>query len=96
MTNEEIIQQGGNDVVAMLWDNNQGFIRKQAYRRSCRHEGVEFEDLVQCGFLAVADAAEHYNPTSGAFITALSVYLKKHLVCRVIWVEQGAMAAGKG
>lgn len=77
MTNEEIIQQGGEDILTRLWVNNKAFIIRQAYR--WRNVGqVELDDLIQCGFLAVADTVKHYDPTSGAFITLLNFYIKKH------------------
>ena len=96
MTNEEIIQQGGGDMLARLWDNNRGFIYQQARRWSKQDPGI-FEDLMQSGFLAIADAVDRYKPEAGAFITFLSFYIKKHfaLCCaassgwnRQQWEEQ--------
>lgn len=85
MTNEEVIERGGDKMLEELWENNLGFIKQQAARwcysgRGARLSDNEqrnlYKDLIQCGFLAVADAAEHYNPDRGTFINVLSWYIK--------------------
>lgn len=87
ISNEEIISQGGDDMLERLWLNNKGIINQAAWRWS--HSGPAadlpmneqktlYEDLMQCGYLAVVDAYEHHDPEKGAFTTILGFYLKKH------------------
>lgn len=87
ISNEEIISQGGDDMLERLWLNNTGIINQAAWRWS--HSGPAadlpmneqktlYEDLMQCGYLAVVDAYEHHDPEKGAFTTILGFYLKKH------------------
>lgn len=77
MSNEEIINHGGSDMLATLWENNRGFIIRMAAQWP-RMDGVDFDDLFQSGFLAVAEAAERFDPAKGNFLTCLSFCLKKH------------------
>lgn len=77
MTNEEILEHGGADLLAKLWENNRGFIARMAARWP-RMDGVEFDDLFQSGFLAVAEAVERFDPTKGKFTTCLEFCLKKY------------------
>lgn len=87
ISNDEIISQGGDDMLERLWLNNTGIINQAAWRWS--HSGPAadlpmneqktlYEDLMQCGYLAVVDAYEHHDPEKGAFTTILGFYLKKH------------------
>lgn len=87
ISNEEIISQGGNDMLERLWLNNKGIIHKTAWSWSqsgpaadlpINEQKTLYEDLLQCGYLAVVDAYEHYNPEKGGFTTILGFYLKKH------------------
>lgn len=77
MTNEQIIEHGGTDMLKKLWKNNRGIIIQMAGRWP-RVDGVDFDDLLQSGFLAVAEAAERFDPTKGKFTTCLEIYLKKY------------------
>lgn len=76
MTNEEILLQGGDDMLSRLWDNNCRLIHREAYRWSKRNPSI-YEDLVQSGFLAIAEAAGCYEPESGSFTTLLYYHIKK-------------------
>lgn len=87
ISNEGIISQGGDDMLERLWLNNTGIINQTAWRWS--HSGpaadlpmneqkILYEDLMQCGYLAIVDAYEHHDPEKGAFTTILGFYLKKH------------------
>ena len=87
ISNDEIISQGGDDMLERLWLNNTGIINQAAWRWS--HSGPAadlpmneqktlYEDLMQCGYLAVVDAYEHHDPEKGAFTTLLPFYLRKH------------------
>ena len=73
MTNEETALkiQDGENLYEQLWENNRGIISKLAFRfyrnheRACSSIGVELNDLIQCGFFALCDAAKAYNPDKG-------------------------------
>ena len=88
ISNEEIISQGGDDVVAKLWENNQGLINKKAreWIRSGPASLLDTEgkrdfhnDLMQQGYLAVDSAYKHYDKERGTkFTTLLDSYLKKY------------------
>lgn len=87
MTNEEWaieIQAGWEDCTA-LWEQVHRFIRQQAHRYftlhagTCTHAGVELDDLLQCGFMALQDAVRAYRPESGYSLLAYIKYpLLKH------------------
>ncbi len=73
MTNEELAIeiQNGRAGYGQLWEQTHRFIRKQAYRfftfhgGTCEQAGVELDDLIQCGFLALQDGVQAYSPESG-------------------------------
>lgn len=81
MNNEELAMeiQAGRAGYGQLWEQVHKFIRLRAkrfftlYGDTCERAGVEPDDLLQCGFLALQDAVQAYNPESGyqllAFIT---------------------------
>ena len=85
MSNEELaaeIQAGHMERLGELWEQIEGLVKWKAQRivtalelrgRSC---GVEYDDLVQCGYLALAAAVETYKPENGAFSTWFMFYLK--------------------
>ena len=87
MTNEEWaieIQAGWEDYTA-LWEQVHRFIRQQAHRYftlhagTCAHAGVELDDLLQCGFMALQDAVRAYRPESGYSLLSYIKYpLLKH------------------
>ena len=87
MTNEEwaIKIQAGRAEYGELWEQVHRFIRQQAHRYftlhtgTCAHAGVELDDLMQCGFLALQDAVRAYRPESGYSLLAYIKYpLLKH------------------
>lgn len=88
ISNEEIISQGGDDVIAKLWENNQGLINKKAreWIRSGPASLLDTEgkkdfhnELMQQGYLAVDSAYKHYDKERGTkFTTLLDSYLKKY------------------
>lgn len=87
MTNEELameIQAGRSDYTA-LWEQMRRFVCQQAnryfvmYCGSCTRAGVELDDLIQCGFMALRDAVRAYRPESGYSLLAYIKYpLLKH------------------
>ena len=87
MTNEEwaIEIQAGREDYTALWEQVHRFIRQQAHRYftlhagTCTHAGVELDDLLQCGFMALQDAVRAYRPESGYSLLSYIKYpLLKH------------------
>lgn len=79
------IQQGRKDLIIDLWEEVKRYIFMHANRfyniisaGRTPPGGVTVEDLKQCGFLAMIEAAAAYDSTRGAFTTFLTYYLKKH------------------
>lgn len=78
MTNEEIAMaiRAGQASYNQLWEQVHKYIRQQAgqfsrqYSDLCHGAGVEPDDLVQCGFLALYDAVQAYKPDSGHSLIA--------------------------
>ena len=70
MTNEELAAevQAGRAGYSELWEQVRRFIGQQAFRwftlygDMCRRAGVELDDLIQCGFLALQDAVKAFDP----------------------------------
>lgn len=87
MTNEEMAVEikAGRMGYGELWKGVQRFVRQQAviffYRCEgrCIHCGVELEDLMQCGFLALCDAVKAFDPARGYKLLA---WMKYPLKCR--------------
>lgn len=70
MTVEEIvarIKAGETDLLPMLWERVEGFVKKKAngflYDHSTAY-GMDFDDLCQEGFFAVLDAVKSYDPAT--------------------------------
>lgn len=83
MTNEELvelIQAGEPDRLPELWDQVERFVAVQAHRRLVLTDGlggVEFGDLYDAGYLALAAAADTFDPNAGrSFIGWLALALK--------------------
>lgn len=81
MTNEELaakIQDGGGDEedLLLLWAQVRRFAASHARRWAGISPGVEVEDLLQAGFLALLDALGTWNRDAGMFITWYSLRLK--------------------
>lgn len=83
MTNEELakrIQDGDEALLLELWNQVRGFVARQARRRYVLTNGlggVEIEDLVQSGYIALVEAVRSYDPMSGyPFIAYLRTTLK--------------------
>lgn len=83
MSNEELvvlIQNGERDHLPELWTRVERFVAKQANRRlvlSGGLGGVEFGDLYNAGYLALAAAVDTYDPLAGmSFIGWLAFHLK--------------------
>lgn len=83
MTNEELvarIQNGEGDKLQELWEAARRFVLKQALGRVERLEGrrgVDVDDLMQAGFIALMDAANNFDASAGvAFLTWYGFKLK--------------------
>lgn len=81
MTNEELvqaIQEGQKELAAVLWDQVKAWIHAKAvsfFYSKGRERGLTVADLEQTGFLAMIDAADHYEQDRGNFLSCLTVYL---------------------
>lgn len=87
MTNEELVSEikAGRAGYGELWQQVHAFVRQQAARYIrlnaglCVGAGVEFDDLLQAGFLALHDAVNGYDLAAGmAFVGYLSFHLKRY------------------
>ena len=83
MSNEDLavlIQQGREDLYPELWAQVERFVTQQARRRfqsTAGFGGVEVEDLVQAGYLAMVDAVGRFDPAAEcSFLTMLTFCLK--------------------
>lgn len=83
LSNEELavlIQDGDNARILELWQQCNAFVWKQARREMFRldgRRGVDVNDLVQSGFLAMLDAAKSFDANAGfAFMTLLGFKIK--------------------
>lgn len=82
MTNEELATavQAGRAGYGELWEQVSRFIRQQAFRwftlygGLCARAGVEPDDLIQCGFLALQDAVQAFEPERGYTFLAYMKY----------------------
>ena len=87
MTNEELAAeiQAGRAGYGKLWEQVERFVRQQAagymgqYPGLCAGAGVELDDLLQAGFIALRDAVKGFDPAAGmAFIGYLAFHLKRY------------------
>ena len=87
MTNEELvtkIQSGKTELMSELWTQVERFVRQQAYKfhetheARCKSMAIEVDDLIQEGYFAIYNAAEHFNADRGTtFLTYADYHLKK-------------------
>ena len=86
MSNEElvaVIQAGAEERMGELWEQVKGLVAWKARHIMTALDlrgspcGVELEDLMQSGYIAMVEAVHYYNPESGAaFSTCLINRLK--------------------
>lgn len=85
MSNEELaarIKDGKREYIEILWNQNQGIIRKIAGRYLWRAQIMryDFEDLTQECYFALVSAVEAYKPEGGyMFITYLVYHIRNTL-----------------
>lgn len=82
-SNEELvalIQGGAKEYIPDLWEQIVGLVKWRArYEMTLWHGygGVEYDDLINAGYIAMFAAVESYDPSSGCkFSTWLMYYLK--------------------
>lgn len=86
MTNENIVklyQQGDKEALEKLINNNIGIVKKIALKYNNLNKIIELDDLIQCGYIGLINAADRYrfdleNPTS--FITYAFVLIKQEIL----------------
>lgn len=85
MSNEDLvaeIQAGAIGRMSELWEQIDGLVKHQAKKVMSALElrgspcGIEFEDLYQTGYLALAEAVTTYTPEGMSFSSWLVNYLK--------------------
>lgn len=82
MTNEELvsqIQKGERDLLPQLWEGVRRYVAKVARSYMVLYDGrygVELDDLIQSGFIAMVNAAETYRPGEANFLTWLKYHVK--------------------
>lgn len=74
------VQQGKDTKLEDLWLKVERFVWYCANRYCTEHQlrGVEYEDLVQCGYFALLDAVKAFNPDIASFLTYFSYWLQLH------------------
>lgn len=94
--NEELAEQakaGNNEALAQLWAQNRRRIYYLAikYRAIIEQNGfVDLEDFMQCGFLALVDAASAYDPKKGfAFSSYINFKYKQQVYAMFGNVREG-------
>ena len=92
-TNEELASQaktGDRTALAALWEQNRGLLavlfRRLYIRAGARvtQAGVTWEDVEQCGFLAIVQAAQVYEPQRGTLFTSVLGYAVKRVFFELI------------
>ena len=101
MSNEELAIQkknGNADQLPALFAQVEAFVNmkaEQAARKLPPSFGQTVDDLRQCGWLALYDAVEKFDPDRGAFLTALSFALKQQFasLCGVRSTRRDALSS---
>ena len=85
MSNEELaaqIRNGAPERMGELWEQVENLVKWKAKRIMTALElrgnvcGVDFDDLVQCGYPAMVAAVDTYDPENGSFSTWLMYHLQ--------------------
>lgn len=72
----EEYQRGTQEAIEELWKQTRKYISVIAKKFS-GIRGAEYDDLMQCGFLALTNAAQHYDKNKGDFLPFLSACLSR-------------------
>lgn len=87
MTNEELaiqIKSGQTSLYAELWEQVNKFIMQYANRFyassnvACINAGVDIDDLIQSGYIALCDAVNAYNESTGYNLLSYITYPLKN------------------
>jgi RNA polymerase sigma factor (sigma-70 family) len=87
-TNDELLMRlrsagDSSEVMARLWENNQGLIRMIVHNVTGLTEREEgFEDMVQQSYFGFASAAESYDPASEVEFSTYAANRVKWSLCR--------------
>jgi RNA polymerase primary sigma factor len=73
----EAIRNGDRAQLAELYEQNTGLLFTLARRYRGRDPMVSDEDLMQAGFLGLAEAVDAWEPDRGAWSTIATLYVKK-------------------
>jgi RNA polymerase sigma factor (sigma-70 family) len=84
-------RKGDREARHMLIDENRGIAGRLAWSRSERY-GVPFDDALSDAFIALIEAADHYDPASSAFTT----YARRIIVGRFIDADKAKRAQKRG
>ena len=81
--NAQRIKSGDTSAIPLLWEGVRNFVRLLANKYYIHHEGlckragIEKEDLYQCGYFAMLNAAQAYDTEKGyKFITYMAYHLQ--------------------
>lgn len=84
-SNEELakaVQAGDAELVEVLWNQVEGLVKWKAERLMSALEtqgnvrGLEFDDLLQTGFVAMMDAVQTFKPECGSFSTWFTYHIQ--------------------
>lgn len=93
MTNEqlaELIQQGRNELLPLLWENTSCLIYKKcgqywrAYSNKFARLGYDLSDLRQEGFIILLQALKYYNSDKSYKFSTYLNYAAKNVLLRII------------
>ena len=76
------IQAGATELTLELWNRVSGLVKWKANRviaavdQRNGYRGLEFDDLLQTGFVAMAEAVHNFRPEHGSFSTWLMFHLQ--------------------
>ncbi|KHD14965.1 sigma-70 family RNA polymerase sigma factor [Clostridium butyricum] len=86
MSNEELVtlyQNGDKQVLEGLIENNEGIVRKLAYKYRNINKLLELDDLIQSGYVGLITAANKYKvkgENSSNFITFAYIIIKQEIL----------------
>ncbi|MBY6836270.1 sigma-70 family RNA polymerase sigma factor [Clostridium botulinum] len=86
MNNEELVllyQQGDKQALASLIEKNAGIVRKIANKFYGINKTIEFDDMIQVGFIGLINAANKYNfdmENKASFITFAFTIIKQEIL----------------
>jgi RNA polymerase sigma factor (sigma-70 family) len=73
------IQAGERDKLHELWNETEKLFKWWSNRLLITMPGADFNDLYQCGYIALAAAVETFEPKQGSFTHWLAYYFKNEI-----------------